>query len=312
MPSISSSNLIRNRTLQFCSRVKCWQFQDIHSEIFETLNKYLLSEYALIPEKERIGKGTVFISKFVAKEIFVHLEEREQFTDENLIKFSELAFSFGETFHTHFMQHFAELFLSELLAVHPKKFEKIRGLFEKFATYEEWSVRESATLIILAGLKKKSEEILNQLEEWARNGNDNIRRLVAESLRPKTEAKWLRDPTKNDKVLEILTILNKDTSIYVRKSVGNNIKDLSKYMPKRVLDLMESWMKETNLKVRDDLASEMGLNPEEKRLIWTIKHGMRWIREKNPELRTQLEHILGKHYVLYFDEKKNKLAKPTR
>ncbi len=311
MPSVSSPNLIHERTFQFCADEKNWWIDDIHSEIFEKLNKFLQSEYALIPEKERIGKGAVYISKFVAKGIFEYLKDSERFTDESLIKFSELCFSFGESFHTYFMQHFAELFVSEFFAFQPQKIERIRSLVEKFANYEDWAIRESATIIILAGLKKNPEEVLNLLQEWARSNNDNIRRLVAESLKPKTEAKWLRDSTKNEKVLEILTLLNKDSSIYVRKAVGNNIKDLSKYMPQVMLNLMESWISNSNIEVRDDLASETGLNTEEKRLIWTIKHGMRWIREKNPELRNQLEKILGKNYVLYFDEKKNKYAKPT-
>ncbi|MHA1670644.1 MAG: hypothetical protein ACTSV5_08695 [Promethearchaeota archaeon] len=32
--------------------------------------------------------------------------------------------------------------------------------------------------------------------------------------------------------------------------------------------------------------------------------------KKNPEYYPQIEKILGKHYILYFDEKRNRLAKP--
>jgi len=124
----------------------------------------------------------------------------------------------------------------------------------------------------------------------------------------------LRDPRKNDKVLKILTSLRKDPSIYVRKPVGNNIKDLSKYMPEKMLDLMEKWIKtqrkETKINIHNELAMEEGLSKEEMQLIWTMKHAMRWIRAKNPELHPRLEKILGKNYILYFDEKKNRLAKP--
>ena len=104
----------------------------------------------------------------------------------------------------------------------------------------------------------------------------------------------------------------KDPSIYVRKSVGNNIKDLSKYMPEKMMGLMINWLNKDNIKVHDELATEIGLNKEEKQLIWTMKQAMRWIKDRNPEYHKKLEKILGKNYVLYFDEKRNRLAKPKK
>ncbi|MBA7520192.1 hypothetical protein ES705_12285 [subsurface metagenome] len=37
---------------------------------------------------------------------------------------------------------------------------------------------------------------------------------------------------------------------------------------------------------------------------------MRWIKKKNPKYHSNLENILGKNYILYFDEKRNKRANP--
>jgi len=105
------------------------------------------------------------------------------------------------------------------------------------------------------------------LTNWINDKNQNLRRFVAESLRPKAEIKWLRDSNQNDKILDILTKLNSDPSISVRKSVGNNIKDLSKYMSQKIIDLMQTWIKEANIRVHDELATEIGLNRVEKRLI---------------------------------------------
>ena len=79
-----------------------------------------------------------------------------------------------------------------------------------------------------------------------------------------------------------MTLLNKDPSIYVRKSVGNNLKDLSKYMPCKILKLMMGWIEISNIKVHDDLASEIGMFQEQKWLVWTIKHALRWLQKKNP------------------------------
>ncbi len=147
--------------------------------------------------------------------------------------------------------------------------------------------------------------------KWAKSSNENLRRLASESLRPHASVKWLRDPLKNDTILQILTLLRQDSSIYVRKSVGNNLKDLTKYMPKKILFLVESWINEANIKVHDALASEINLNREQKYLIWTIKQAMRWLKNKNPEFHPRIEKILGKNYILYFDEKRNRFARAT-
>ncbi|MBN1215441.1 MAG: DNA alkylation repair protein [Candidatus Lokiarchaeota archaeon] len=202
-------------------------------------------------------------------------------------------------------------FLSEFIANFPDYFKTTINLILKYADNKDWAIREIVCFSIISGLKKRPEMILNYCNKWIGSKNENIRRLISESLRPNSQIKWLKDPSKNDKILKFLTKLNKDSSIYVRKSVGNNIKDLSKYMPIKMLELMNNWIRKSNIIVHNELASEKGLNTEEKRLIWTIKHGMRWIRNRNPEYHLKLEEILGKNYILYFDEKKNKYAKAT-
>lgn len=133
------------------------------------------------------------------------------------------------------------------------------------------------------------------MSKWTKNSKENLRRLVSERLRSHSSINWLRDPTKNDKILGILTDLRMDSSLYVRKSVGNNLKDLSKYMPEKILDLMESWIKESKIIVHDKLATEIGLSKEEKKLIWTMKRATRWLKNRNPEYHPPLEKILGKN-----------------
>lgn len=310
MVSTSSSKLIQDRTKFLCEKTTEWNDLKRLPKIFELIKTHLHTEYNVVPEKERIGKGYVFIGRYVAKEIFQYLKTQIKVNEKYYIEFAEKAFIWGEKNGAQEFQYFSLLLLSELINYYPNQFEKIINIIEKCATHEQWTVRETAIYPIIAGLKKNANQIFISLSNWAKNSDENLRRLVAESLRPKTEIKWIRDPSKNENVLDIITLLRKDTSIYVRKSVGNNIKDLSKYMPDKMLDLMERWIKEDNIEVRDDLTSEEGLTRDQKLLIWTIKHGMRWIREKNPELHPRLERILGKNYILYFDEKKNRKAKP--
>jgi hypothetical protein len=43
------------------------------------------------------------------------------------------------------------------------------------------------------------------------------------------------------------------------------------------------------------IATEIGLTKDQQRLIWTIKHAMRWIQKENPKYHSNLEKILGKN-----------------
>ncbi|MHA1147813.1 MAG: DNA alkylation repair protein [Promethearchaeota archaeon] len=310
MVSISASKLIRERTREFSEQFKNLSSVFENSKVFQEIQRFLEREYALIPQKERIGKGIIYISKHATKEFFSYLRYNLGAKDDELFLFMDNIFDYGEENESEFVQHFSLLLLSELILNKPEVFSKGKNLIKKFADHGKWAIRESTRFSILSGMKKNPEKTLSFLSEWIEDDNENVRRLVAESLRPISEIKWLRNPSENEKILDILTFLRKDPSIYVRKSVGNNLKDLTKYMPEKILNLMEQWIKKDKIMVHDELSSEKGLSKEIKRLLWTMKHAMRWIKEKNPDLHPRLERILGKNYVLYFNEKNNRLALP--
>ena len=307
--SISSAKSIQERTLDFCKTIGNWQ---IDATLFDQINVLLNKEYEIIPEKERIGKGIKFISNHVAKGVFQNLISKKRTNIGFIIDLIEKTFDYGENIDSNILQLYALHIIAEFIISFPEKFEKMIPLIEVYAYPSNWIVRETIADAILAGLIKTPNKTLEILSNWVKSSNENLRRLVSESLRPHASIKWLRDPTKNDKIIELLTILRKDPSIYVRKSVGNNLKDLSKYMPEKILDLMEFWIDKAQIKVHAELSTEIGLSIENKRLIWTVKHAMRWLKNKNPEFHPFLEKILGKNYVLYFDEKRNRLAKPIK
>lgn len=84
---------------------------------------------------------------------------------------------------------------------------------------------------------------LAYLLEWAENGNEHVRRLASEGCRPRLPwamalPKFKDDPTP---ILPVLDKLKDDPSEYVRRSVANNLNDISKDHPELVLDLAESW-----------------------------------------------------------------------
>ena len=52
MPSISSATLIKERTLEFCKKIKNWELKTNNSPILAKINEFFQNEYDIIPEKE--------------------------------------------------------------------------------------------------------------------------------------------------------------------------------------------------------------------------------------------------------------------
>ncbi len=309
-PSISSKGTIIERTQKFWSEESLWQSSETE-QTFNKISEFLVKEYELIPEKERIGKGRVYITKNIVEGCFNLLEDRASI---DFIEYCTGIFNYAESKDDNYLRNFALILLAKSSSLSEKALERgLKHIKTNFANHANWEMREISAYTIREGLRIFPEITLAILNEWLiNNPTANVRRLITESLRPMADIKWLRDPEKNDPILNILIKLKADESLYVRKSVGNNIKDLSKYMPEKILDLAENLIREANITMTNNLASKTKseLGKENYFLIWTIKHGLRWIKERNPEHHKRIEKILGENYVLFFDEKRNRMAKP--
>lgn len=84
---------------------------------------------------------------------------------------------------------------------------------------------------------------LARLRQWANNENEHVRRLVSEGTRPRLPwwsplREFIADPAP---VLALLECLKDDPSLYVRRSVANNLNDISKDHPQLVLKRMTAW-----------------------------------------------------------------------
>ncbi|MHA2247164.1 MAG: hypothetical protein ACXADY_19620 [Candidatus Hodarchaeales archaeon] len=312
MPSISSKSLIIERTNKFWSEEKLWHSGETKQN-FEKISTFLNKEYELIPKKERIGKGRVFITKNVVEGCFKLLEDKSSI---DFLNYCTRIFDYAESEDDNYLRFFSLQLLAKSCTISREHLERgLKHIKTNYADHTNWEMREICAYTIREGLKTFPKNTLAVLNDWlSKNPNANVRRLIAESLRPMADIKWLRDPEKNDPILDILVKLKNDESEYVRKSVGNNFKDLSKYMPEKILDLAENLIKETNITVDKNLASKtkQELGALNYYLVWTIKHGFRWLKERNPEHHKRMEKILGRNYVLYFDEKRNRMAKPKK
>lgn len=109
-------------------------------------------------------------------------------------------------------------------------------------------------------IKEHPDTVIPILIEWSKDENVRIRRLSSECLRINLpwSKKLFTVLEYFDEYKEILTNLNKDSDIHVKKSVGNNLNDLYKHEPDKFYDIVESW--------QDDMTTETE---------WIIKHGSR-------------------------------------
>ncbi len=101
----------------------------------------------------------------------------------------------------------------------------------------------SSELAIRPFLAKDPEKGMAYMLAWAEDKNQKVRRLASEGCRPRLPwamalPKFKKDPSL---ILPILENLKDDTSEDVRRSVANNLNDISKDNPELALGLCEKW-----------------------------------------------------------------------
>lgn len=110
----------------------------------------------------------------------------------------------------------------------------------------EVTKRFTAEFSIRSYLESREVETLAVLHEWASDPSEHVRRLVSEGTRPRLPwaprlRSFMVDPTP---VFDLLELLRHDDSEYVRRSVANNLNDIAKDHPERVVDVAERWWDE--------------------------------------------------------------------
>ena len=83
------------------------------------------------------------------------------------------------------------------------------------------------------------ETALPLIKEWLNSDCANVRRAVSEGLRIWTSRPYFKD---NPQVaIQLLSAHRGDNSEYVRKSVGNALRDISKKYPQMISEELNSW-----------------------------------------------------------------------
>ena len=101
----------------------------------------------------------------------------------------------------------------------------------------------SAEFAIRPFIKADPERAMKQMYVWSKDKDEHVRRLSSEGCRPRLPwAPALPFFKKNPQpILPILENLKADSADYVRRSVANNLNDISKDHPELVLNICEKW-----------------------------------------------------------------------
>lgn len=113
-------------------------------------------------------------------------------------------------------------------------------------------------------LLKHPEEVMKQMLEWSKHPHHHVRRFSSEGCRSRLPWAMAIPGLKKDPspILPILQNLKGDESLFVRKSVANNLNDIAKDHPEIVVQLVKAWK---------------GLSKD---TDWIVRHGCRTLLKK--------------------------------
>lgn len=132
------------------------------------------------------------------------------------------------------------------------------------AALERYTPYSTAEFAVRPFIIKNEARMMQQMSVWAKHDNEHVRRLASEGCRPalpwgQALHSFKKDPSP---VIRILEQLKNDQSLYVRKSVANNLNDISKTHPDLIGDIARDWY------------------GKHEHTNWIVKHGCRTLLKK--------------------------------
>ena len=102
----------------------------------------------------------------------------------------------------------------------------------------------SSEFAIRPFLVKYPDAAMAQMAIWSRSESEHIRRLASEGCRPRLPWAMALPAFKKDpeRVLSIILRLMDDESLYVRRSVANNLNDISKDNPHLLINIAKQYL----------------------------------------------------------------------
>ena len=117
---------------------------------------------------------------------------------------------------------------------------------EAMAFQHEVTRRFTAEYSVRVFIDRYPEPTLQRLQAWTADPDMHVRRLVSEGTRPRLPwaprlHRFIEDP---EPVIDLLGRLKDDPTEYVRRSVANNLNDISKDHPDLVVAVLSEWVEE--------------------------------------------------------------------
>ncbi len=115
---------------------------------------------------------------------------------------------------------------------------------ESVQALQDFTGQCSSEFAIRPFIKQYPDAMMRQMLVWADSDDEHIRRLASEGSRAKLPwAMAVPYLTQNPKkVIQLLKKLRDDPAEYVRRSVANNLNDISKDNPDLVINIAKAWL----------------------------------------------------------------------
>jgi len=131
---------------------------------------------------------------------------------------------------------------------------------EALQTLEKLTPMFSAEFAVRPFIQQHTDVTYAKLLEWCEHTSEHVRRLASEGSRPRLPwgmrlPQFIKNP---EPLVGILEKLKADESLYVRRSVANNLNDISKDNPEWMINLCESWLVDSH-----------------EHTDWIVKHALR-------------------------------------
>ncbi len=256
-----------------------------NQEFIATLCSALKTAYQKFQPQEFTRQ--IFKSEWETKE----LKERMRHITETLYQFLpknyRAALEVLKPVSTQF-KGFEAMFFPDFVELYGlKEYEQSVSALEHFTQYS------SSEFAVRPFIQKYPKRMMAQMEKWARSKSDHVRRLASEGCRPRLPWAMALPEFKKDPqpVLRILESLKADKSEYVRRSVANNLNDISKDHPQVAIKIAQRWLGE-------NAATD-----------WVVKHGCRTLLKQGvPDVM----ELFGFFYPQHISIKELKVPKTIR
>ena len=115
---------------------------------------------------------------------------------------------------------------------------------DKVSKDDNWRVQEVLAKAFDEYCKNKGyQNSISVVDEWLSSDNPNTRRAVTEGLRIWTSRPYFKENPQE--AIKRIAPLKEDASEYVRKSVGNALRDISRKFPELIKEELKTWNLET-------------------------------------------------------------------